>query len=156
MQAYSLEINDFCCAEYTLIGVHTALNDYKLAYKLNQILEVRLNRAEYELDFEDKLTKSSYPIFEYTDKEFDSHWFLITNVFKEKRKTNGVGLFEESYFKTFLIPEKKKVDYFLKIEGDYSYEFIIKTIEKIKKIPQVLTSYTIDSDTLKSKENLIF
>lgn len=156
MQAYSLEINDFCCTEYTLIGIHTPLNDYKLAYKLNQFLEVTFVRANYELDFEDNLNKSSYPIFDYTDKEFDSSWFLITNVFKEKRKTNEIGLFEESYFKTYLIPEKKKVDYFLKIEGDFDYEFIAKTIDKINQIPQILTSYTIDSETLKSKENLIF
>ncbi|WP_299105261.1 IPExxxVDY family protein [uncultured Tenacibaculum sp.] len=156
MQAYSLEINDFWCAEYTLIGIHTPLNDYKLAYKLNQSLDVRLVRASYELDFEDNNNKSAYPIFDYIDKELDNNWFLITNVFKEKRKTDGIGLFEESYFKTYLIPEKKKVDYFLKIEGDLDYDFIVKMVDKINQIPQILTSYTIDSETLKSKENLIF
>lgn len=156
MQSYSLEINDFCCSEYTLISIHTPLNDYKLAYLLNKYLGVKLTRANYDLDFNNNNNKSSYPVFEYLDKELDSSWFLITNVFKEKRKTDLSTLFEESDVKTYLIPEKKKVDYFLKIEGDFKYEYIVKTLEKIKKIPQIATSYTVETDTLKSKENLIF
>ncbi|OSY88822.1 hypothetical protein WH52_03915 [Tenacibaculum holothuriorum] len=156
MQSYSLEINDFCCSEYTLISVHTPLNDYKLAYLLNKYLGIKLTRANYDLDFNNNNNKSSYPVFEYLDKELDNNWFLITNVFKEKRKTDLTTLFEESDVKTYLIPEKKKVDYFLKIEGDFEYEYIIKTLEKIKYIPQIATSYTVETDTLKSKENLIF
>jgi hypothetical protein len=56
----------------------------------------------------------------------------------------------------YLIPEKKKVDYFLKLEGDFDYEYIAKTVDQINKINQVITSYTIDSNILKSKEFLIF
>lgn len=156
MQSYSLEINDFCCSEYKLISIHTPLNDYKIAYLLNKHLGIKLYRAKYDLDFENNNNKSSYPVFEFEDKELDSSWFLITNVFKEKRQTNESTLFSESFVKTYLIPEKKKVDYFLKIEGDFEYEYFLKTVEKIKKIPQIATSYILETDTLKSKENLIF
>lgn len=156
MQAYSLEINDFYCSEYTLLGIHTPLDDFKLAYMLNKNLEIQLTRANYELDFEENKNKSSYPVFEFYDKEFDINWFLIANIFRGKRETNNISLFEESYVKTYLIPEKKKVDFFLKIEGGFDYDFVVKTIDKIKKISQIETSYTIDSNTLKSKENLIF
>ena len=156
MQSYSLEINDFCCSEYTLISIHTPLNDYKLAYLLNKYLGIKLTRANYDLDFNENNNKASYPVFEYLDKELDSNWFLITNVFKEQRKTNTTTLFKESDVKMYLIPEKKKVDYFLKIEGDFDYEYFFKTLEKINKFPQIATSYTVETDTLKSKENLIF
>ena len=57
---------------------------------------------------------------------------------------------------TYLIPEKKKVDFFLKISGDLQYEFVIKTVEKIKRIGQVVTAYTIDKNSLKSKDFLTF
>ena len=38
MQVYALELEDFCEEEYSLIGIHTALEDYRLAYLLNKNL----------------------------------------------------------------------------------------------------------------------
>ena len=48
------------------------------------------------------------------------------------------------------------LDYFLKIVGDYKPEYIQQTIDRIKSIQQVVTSYSIDVNKLKSKEFLIF
>jgi len=56
----------------------------------------------------------------------------------------------------YLIAEKKKVDFFIKISGSVQYSFVLETIDKIKKIDQVITSYSIDKNTLKSKDFLIF
>ena len=39
MQIHSLEINDFSDDNYTLIGIHSTLEEYKLAYLLNQKLK---------------------------------------------------------------------------------------------------------------------
>ena len=58
--------------------------------------------------------------------------------------------------KTYLIPEKKKVDYFIKIVGEPTQETIYKTVDKIKQINQVVTSYTVETNSLKSKQFLIF
>ena len=49
-----------------------------------------------------------------------------------------------------------KVDYFLKLEGEFTQHRIDKINEVINEIPQVITSYNIDTNTLKSKEFLIF
>ena len=57
---------------------------------------------------------------------------------------------------TYLIPEKKKVDYFIKIVGEPTQETIYKTVNKIKQINQVVTSYTVETNSLKSKQFLIF
>jgi len=57
---------------------------------------------------------------------------------------------------TYLIPEKKKVDYFIKIVGEPTQETIYKTVDKIKQINQVVTSYTVETNSLKSKQFLIF
>jgi hypothetical protein len=58
--------------------------------------------------------------------------------------------------KTYLISEKKKVDFFLKICGESEYDFVMKIIQKIKNIDNVITAYSIDKNTLKSRDFLIF
>ena len=42
MQIHSLELDDFSDDNYTLIGIHSTLDEYKLAYVLNQKLETTL------------------------------------------------------------------------------------------------------------------
>lgn len=155
MSIYALELDDFSDDNYKLIGIHTTLEDYRLAFFLNRFLEAKFVRASYNLDFENKNYNASYAIFEYEkNKELGAEWFLIANIFKTKLK--AIGLFPESQTKAYLIPEKKKVDYFLKIEGDCTYETVSKLVEQIQQIPQVITAYIIETNTLKSKEFLIF
>ena len=156
MATYALNINEFSTNDYALIGIHSVLNEYKLAYLLNKYLHIRFSKANYNLDFTQKNNQSSYSVYEYTDKELDYDWFLITNVYKSTRKTKRTSLFKESDSITRLVPEKKKVDFFLKIEGDFDFEYIVKTIEKINKIPQIITSYEVEVESLKSKDFLIF
>jgi len=156
MQIHSLELDDFSNNDYTLIGIHSTLEGYKLAYLLNQKLCTSFIKASYSLDFENKNNNASFSIFEYISTKFSHNWFLISNQFTNKLEGVTKGLFDTSEIKTYLIPEKKKVDFFLKLEGDFDYEFISKTVEEINKMNQVITSYTIDPILLKSKEFLIF
>ena len=55
-----------------------------------------------------------------------------------------------------LLPEYKNVDYLIKISNDTQYFNEKVILGKIQSIPQIITSYSIDTDKLKSKENLIF
>lgn len=154
MQVYSVGIDEFSDDDYTLIAIHTALEDYKLAFLLNKYLQIKFKRSKEDLYFHDTENKSSYSMYEYTNVKLDNYWFLIANVFITK--SEFTGLFKESETKSYLISEKKKVDYFIKLEGCFSVDFVEKIIEKINKTPQVITSYTIEPSTLKSKEFLIF
>ena len=45
---------------------------------------------------------------------------------------------------------------FIKITGNITQDYIRKTVKKIQSIDQIVTSYFIDKNTLKSKEYLIF
>ena len=54
MQIHSLELDDFSDDNYILIGIHSTLDEYKLAYVLNQKLETKFVKATYSLDFENK------------------------------------------------------------------------------------------------------
>ena len=156
MQVHSLGIEDFCEEEYALIGIHTTLEDYKLAYLLNQDLKTRFKKAAFNLDFENKNNNASFSIYEYTNLQYDFDWFLISNSIKEDKASisNGLPLFTET--KTYLIPEKKNIDFFIKISGGIEPELVKKTVQKIKGVNQIITSYQIDKNTLKSKDFLIF
>ena len=156
MQIHSLGLDDFCEDNYTLIGIHTALEDFKLAYLLNNNLNTHFSRANFSLDFETGNSKASFSIYDYTNEKYDYEWYLISNSYKEERinEADTIALATETI--TYLIPEKKRVDYFIKIVGEPNPYLIQKSLDKINGISQVVTSYTIETDTLKSKEYLIF
>lgn len=156
MQVHALEIDEFSDDNYILIAVHTTLEEFQLAYFLNQKLYTKFKRSKYNLDFENKNNNASFSIYEYRNTKFSHDWFLIKNQFINESTTSTKGLFKTDEITTYLIPEKKKVDFFLKLEGDLESQFIVKIIDSINSINQVITSYIIDANTLKSKDFLIF
>ncbi|MEZ4797058.1 MAG: IPExxxVDY family protein [Flavobacteriaceae bacterium] len=158
MALHKLLVDDFEDDAYLLLAIHSNLEDYRMAFLLNQFLSINLKRSLYNLDFID--TKASYSVYEWQDNKRQTLWYLIANIFKrgEQSTANSASLFSTTtkVTKTYnLIPEHKNVNYFLKIEND-NYNNIKTILSKIKKIPQVVTVYDVDVSTLKSKNNLIF
>jgi hypothetical protein len=153
MQVYSLDIDDFNEDNYTLIGIHTALEDFKLAYLLNKNLDTHFSKANYSLDFE---SNASFSVYNDINEEYGFELYLISNSYTEERINASDTIVLATETKTYVIPEKKKVDYFIKIVGEPTQETIYKTVNQIKQINQVVTSYTVELDSLKSKQFLIF
>ncbi|WP_194766240.1 IPExxxVDY family protein [Tamlana sp. I1] len=146
-------------AVYTLIGIHCRLEDYRLAYLLNQGLGITLKRRKTDLDY--NKGRVTYSIFEWEDEKQLITWSLVSNICKteEFQNRNFESLFDtqEKIIKTFhLLPEHKTVNYFLKIDSTFSLRKEKYILDNILKIPQIATAYSIDSSTLKSKDNLIF
>ena len=112
MQIHSLELDDFSDSNYTLIAIHSTLEEYKLAYVLNHKLKTKFVRADYNLDFENKNNNASFSIFEFINSKFSHNWFLISNQYTNTSKRENSGLFQTNQITTYLIPEKKKVDFF--------------------------------------------
>ena len=151
MQHLTLDLED----DYSLIGIHSTEEDYRLAYLLNKNLKTKLTRFEHCLDFKD--SAAEFPLFEYKDEKTFINYYLINN--KHLQFVNNHDsevLFRGNYTVSYLIPEKKNVDFFLKIEGCNSDVFIGNLVENLKKINQIITSYSLDPTTLKSKDHLIF
>ena len=144
--------------EYTLIGIHTSVEDYRLAYLLNKDLGTTFSRFQYQLDF--KNNNASYTVYEHIDTKKQQEAYLISNKYLESvTGERNTSIFPEfvSYSTTnYLIPEKKKIDFFLKIEGEISKIEIKKTLLKLNNIHQIITSYNINPFELKSKGFLIF
>ena len=145
---------DYFEDSYTLIALHSSLEDHALVYALNMFLKSKLKRSKDDLDISKDF---SFPIFEWKDIAHDAIWTLITNYSIKEENLGQEDLFgnEPSYRTHYLVPEHRDVDYFLKVEMDEvgDCETIVK---EILKIPNVITAYTVDNKKLKSKNNLIF
>jgi len=143
---------------YSLIGIHTSEEDYRLAYLLNKYFNTSFSKFEHPLDFENN--NASFSVYEFIDQNKQQETYLISNKFiSNHTQISNADLFSDniSYSTTnYLIPEKKKVDFFLKIEGDTSAIEIKKIINKLNNIHQIITSYSINPTQLKSKDFLIF
>jgi len=159
MAMHKLLFDDFDDDNYSLLAIHCTLHDYRLAYLLNQFLNINLRRYASDLDF--KYAAATYSIYEWEDQKKQAIWNLVTNICKREEDSlvSSGSLFGSSakVTKSYnLIPEYKTVNYFLKIENDDNSINIKNIINKVQKIPQVVTVYDIDVMSLKSKDNLIF
>lgn len=158
MALHKLLVDDFYDDTYKLIAIHCGLEDYRLAYLLNQSLELNLKRKSKDLDFE--YLKSSYSIFEWNNVSQFVTWNLVSNVCKkEEESLYSTGLFQtnEKVLKTFnLVPEYKRVDYFIKISDEIQNVNEKLILDKLQNIPQIVTSYSVNPTQLKSKDHLIF
>ena len=143
--------------KYKLIAIHSSLEDFQLAYRLNQELNICLARKNFDIDFQ----KANYPIFEFNDKTELVTWHLVNNICKvEIGFENDISsLFdqEKSAIRILnLIPEYKEVKYLLKITYQTNFLNHEELISKLLSIPQIITAYEIEVSKLKSKTNLIF
>ncbi len=142
--------------DYALIGIHSALEDYRLAFFLNQNLNLKLTRLNEDLDF--SLNDGLFSVFQHDDKDTYTDWALIANKCNTTTLTQNLNsnLFNEDSQIYYLIPERKKVDYFIKISGSEPHTGLQRILTKINHTYNVITSYEIDPLGLKSKDNLIF
>ena len=158
MALHKLLVDDFYDDTYKLIAIHCRLEDYRLAYLLNQNLELNLKRKSKDVDFE--YLKSSYSIFEWNNTSQFVTWNLVSNVCKkEEESLYSTGLFQtsEKVLKTFnLVPEYKNVDYFIKISDEIQNVNEKLILHKLQSIPKIVTSYSVNPTQIKSKDHLIF
>jgi hypothetical protein len=161
MAIHKLHLEEFDEIDYQLIAIHSSLEDYRLAYYINQNLPINLKKENCNIQISNKEGETQFTRFVFEDSK-DIVWNLIQNkndVFVPSQNSNQ-GLFAETNnkfsTKIYLIPEFKKVDYFLKIEnGDVNID-VSKITNCINKIERVSTVYAIDVEKIKSKNNLIF
>jgi hypothetical protein len=161
MAIHKLDLDEFDEIDYHLIAIHTTLEDYRLAYFINQHLPVNLSKSKEEILISIKQGETQFSRFYFDDEDNFISWNLIQNkneVIGQKEIVNQ-DLFsnsnQEVATKVFLLPELKKVDYFLKIESDDDLE-LAGIVKKLKSIKSLSTVYVVETETIKSKNNLIF
>lgn len=162
MAIHKLDLGEFDEIDYYLIAIHTSLEDYRLAFFINQKLPINLSKSENEIQINIKEGETNFSRFYYNDIESTITWNLIQNKNEvvQYKKGNTQNLFSdvtmEVATKVFLLPEFKKVDYFLKIENNDDAMDVSKIQLLLNTINSISTVYIVDTNQIKSKNNLIF
>lgn len=130
--------------DFEMYAIISAVKPFKIAWMLNNILNINLVKEE-DLLFEFVKEKSKLYFINYKFESQYSYFRLIKNKACEFINT----------IKPYLIPELKDYDYFVIFDcQDKSIE--IDLDENIRNITSVEFVKKIDVNILKSKENLIF
>ncbi len=162
MAVHKLHIDEFDEIDYQLIAIHTSLEDYRLAYYINQNLPITLKKSNCNVQISNKDGETQFTRFIFEDDTAGICWDLIQNKNDILLSTQRIdqGLFAETNnrfsTKAYLIPEFKKVDYFLKIDDAAAVVDIANIAAQINKIDRISTVYSVDVENIKSKNNLIF
>lgn len=140
--------------EVSLIGLNTPMEIYRIGFFINKVLKIKLQREDMDFIYRNK--RFVFPLYHNycIEKQLDFH--LVPNQIKVQNENSGFGgLFQENLYNevAYLIPEKKEIDYLLKIEGCLAAD---EFLEKIRNNSMRINVYPIDFHSLKSKKNLIF
>jgi len=138
--------------EYVLIAIHCNSEPYKLAFEINLKLKTKLKKSVLDVSF--KGDNSVFELYKHISETYNTRLYLISNKSKNNTDISVQSLFDNLSISTFLIPELKKADFLLKIEGGgFKIESLLK---KLNEISSVISSYTVTVNSDKSKYNLIF
>ncbi|MGB4400264.1 MAG: IPExxxVDY family protein [Daejeonella sp.] len=127
--------------DFVLVAITAQLRDYMFCYKVNKQLSTdfsKITDLEMLLGNDDDLFYFSR--YFYLIPETETEFYILAN-----KGSEG-----------FLVPEMKKVDFFLLIRNYIDRDELRGIISGINKIPEVLVAVEVDPKKLKSKENLIF
>ncbi|WP_394774017.1 IPExxxVDY family protein [Flavobacterium sp.] len=162
MAIHRLDLDEFDEIDYYLMAIHTSLEDYRLAYFINKNLPINLSKSKNEIHAQTKEGEANFSRFYYYDAEKAVSWNLIQNKNEiiSMRRSDSQDLFsnETSEVSTtiHLLPEFKKVDFFLKIENSEEALDFSEIQQKLNTIESIAAIYAVDTDKIKSKNNLIF
>ena len=135
--------------DFSVVAIHTNLEAYLVAYRLNQNLGCLLHNSKK------KSKDDIYTRFKYLSKISKDNWELISNHYENDEifsKKNLLFNINEMNKKS-LIPSLDYVDFFFKIPKS---KIIKDWVEKIRKIEGIQLAYEIDKRILNNLENLIF
>jgi len=162
MAVHKVYIEEFEEDDYYIIAIHTSLEDYRLAYFINREIAIHLSKNDSDIQSQVKEGETSFARFTFEDEKNDIKWNLVQNKNEIEGKENTItqDLFSnsDSSFSSsaYLLPEYKKVDFFLKIENAEKDINITEIVSKISTIDSIKMVYNVDKDKIKSKNNLIF
>jgi hypothetical protein len=157
LNSHKLNLNQFS-DNYHVIAIHSDLEEFRLAFFLNQKLDINLKRKRKDISLIE--IKANYSVFEYLNEAMYLNWIFLSNksLMSNKITNEESGLFsQESLFQNevSLIKNPKGVDYFLIIENVKNKTYVKKVLKKISEIRGVITSF-MSEKKLENKENLIF
>ena len=124
---------------FKLIGIASAVRDYRLCYMLTEALGWEMTRVpNHEIELRERSAKLSVGTFKAIQPLTGSVFYLFAN------KSAG----------ELLLPEAGNFDYLLKTEG--AFKGIKDILKKIKLIESVLTASEIPTKALKNWDRIAY
>tara|TARA_B100000579_G_scaffold349814_1_gene303418 strand:+ start:4603 stop:5067 length:465 start_codon:yes stop_codon:yes gene_type:complete len=145
--------------DFQLIGIQSEMKDYQFAYFLNRSTLFMFERMIKDISYMINSKKIYFSAFEHREIDLRRSSFLIKNrSFYSKPVNNALNLFNETRIKqsTFLIPELKEFNYFMKFVGIWKKEELLEQKKFLTNLPGVNSPTNIDVGRIKSITNLIF
>ena len=138
--------------DYTLIAIHSNVEAYKLAFEINLKLKTNLEKSFFDITFGGN--NSIFELYKHVSETYNTVFYLISNKSYDEAKANSPSLFDNLSVSKYLIPELKKAEFLIKIEGGgFKIESLIK---KLNEIDLIVSCYSAKINNNKSKYNLIF
>tara|TARA_B100000579_G_scaffold427191_1_gene435466 strand:+ start:503 stop:961 length:459 start_codon:yes stop_codon:yes gene_type:complete len=135
--------------DFSVIAIHSNLEAYLVAYRLNQNLGCILHNSKK------KSIDDVYTRFKYVSKISNDNWELISNHYMNDEsfdKKNLLFNINETNKKS-LIPTLDSVDFLFKIPKSKT---VNEWVKKIRSIEGIQLAYEIDKKIMYNLENLIF
>ena len=129
LKKYDLVLEDETTLE--VYGVSCAVADYRLAWELNQCLDVNLTKSKEVYELRPNTAKELTPFryFSFFDEECLTRYYLIKN--KQEQ-----GVFH---------PERPMIDYFLVLRENYTFEKEV-LILKLRKINGIVAVFDFPAE----------
>ena len=128
-------LDEFEEDDFSLLAIHSSLENYKIAFLLNTYCGSQFVMCKKDIEL--PLKNAFFQNFEWDNPKKGIHCNLFSNKFIKLgiNTSKGAGLFDiPETKKVYLLPELKKVDYFIKINSGISVEVLNKKIELINDI----------------------
>ena len=139
--------------DFNLIGISCHQKIFKLCWAINKDLKLNLKKTDdYVVEQVQPNTQLNCLRYEHIDKKSELQYWVIENKGNILKPTDddyeiiGSGL---------LVPEMKNVDYFLVLKGNFFDHFYNNIISELKNISFILTTFNVEVESLKSKNNFL-
>ena len=132
------------------ICVHTPIPDYQMAYHINKVFSVRLQRRPK--DYASQKSNERFPIFSYQRRKEGIHWHLIRNKVETSSALDSESLLFSSSETHYLFKQLTGVDYLLSV-GTKELGNVQK---KLAMLPDIQSCYSLPKQVIHLKQQLSF
>ncbi len=152
--------------DFELLHVYCHQKDYRLCWALNESLRFELERIsdfleiperenETEAQKKKRIETITYAQFQYKDEVTHRSIYVVANQPVAKKVITRQGDLFAAERTDLLIPELRRVDYFILLYGHFETSDIDEIEEQLNMISLINKAHHVDTDTLESYANLM-
>ena len=159
LQKLKLE-STFYHEDVVIFGLVSTLPAYRLAYFINQGLDLSLQRSKIDKPYHYKNTLLYYSNFEYEDVKKGVNWFLTANknpvVYEENAESMAGEILESRIVSGLpLVSSLKIIDFFIGYYGEENSSLNKNINHQLKVLSYVSTFQKIDLEKTRNIDNLL-